>query len=93
MKIKNFYTANTAEPGDVFLVTVKAVVMHDGTYRLYRCPVEEYDGTIPDGDRMFEGKTYEMVNDQDGTEPITSIEITAHHIFPVLRAAKGPDLS
>lgn len=89
MKIKNFYTANTAEPGDVFLVVVKAVVMEDGTYRLYRCPAD--DEYVPEGDRLFEGKTYTLPDNYD-TEWL-GIEITAQTLFPILRAAKGPDLS
>ena len=51
MTVKNFYTANTAEPGDVFLVVIKAMVQYDGTYRLYRCPYEGND--VPQGDRLY----------------------------------------
>jgi hypothetical protein len=51
MKVKNFYTANSAEPGDVFLVVLKATIQYDGTYRLYRCPYEGDD--IPEGDRLY----------------------------------------
>ena len=87
--IKNFYTANTAEPGDVFLVTVKAVVQYDGSYRLYRCPYLNDD--IPQGDRLFEGRFY-TCPDNDNKESL-GIEITAEQLFPILRAAKGPDLS
>ena len=77
MRIKNFYTATSAEPGDVFLVTIKAVVQYDGTYRLYRCPAEV--DRVPDGDRLYDG-------DRD-EEPF------GPGIFPILRATKGPDLS
>jgi hypothetical protein len=51
MTVKNFYTANTAKPGDVFLVVIKAMVQYDGTYRLYRCPYNGDD--IPQGDRIY----------------------------------------
>jgi len=53
MPVKNFYTANTAEPGDVFLVVIKATVQYDGTYRLYRCPYEGND--VPQGDPIYNG--------------------------------------
>ena len=51
MTVKNFYTANKVEPGDVFLVVIKAMVQYDGSYRLYRCPYEGDD--IPQGDRLY----------------------------------------
>jgi hypothetical protein len=51
MTIKNFYTATSAEPGDVFLVTIKAMVQYDGSYRLYRCPYKGDD--MPQGDRLY----------------------------------------
>lgn len=53
MTVKNFYTANTAEPGDVFLVVIKAMIQYDGSYRLYRCPYNGDD--IPQGDRLYDG--------------------------------------
>jgi hypothetical protein len=52
MTIKNFYTATTIEPGDVFLVTIKAMVQYDGSYRLYRCPAVRIGGE-PQGDRLY----------------------------------------
>ena len=56
MAVKNFYTANTAAPEDVFLVVIKATIQYDGTYRLYRCP---YEGSnIPQGDRLYTESDY-----------------------------------
>lgn len=91
MRVKNFYSATSAEPGDIFLVTVKAVVQDDGTYRLYRCPADvDY---VPEGDRLFEGKMYTTIAHDDTGKVCMGIEITAQQLFPVLRATKGPDLS
>jgi len=58
MPVKNFYTANTAEPGDVFLVVIKATVQYDGTYRLYRCPYEGND--VPEGDPIYNDHDYDL---------------------------------
>ena len=51
-KIKNFYTANTAEPGDVFVCVVTCHIDERG-YKLYRCeyPPDLYD-SIPQGEGM-----------------------------------------
>ena len=77
MPVKNFYTATTAEPGDVFLVVIKATVQYDGTYRLYRCPYECKADDIPQGDRLY--------NDTDND--------LGEVIFPILVVSKGQDLT
>ena len=53
-KIKNFYTANTAEPGDVFICVVTCHISPMG-YKLYRCayPPQTYDD-IPQGEGMYD---------------------------------------
>jgi hypothetical protein len=90
MPIKNFYSANTAKPGDIFLVIIKAVVQYNGTYRLYRCPVDElYE---PDGDRVNGRDYWDLHTDDEDIEPCSSEQIVAESIFPVLRTTKGPDL-
>jgi hypothetical protein len=75
MPIKNFYTATTVEPGDVFVVTIKAMVRHDGTVKLYRCPWPNaeigHDGT-PQGDELYAGRTSLSISDVAST------------IFPIL---------
>ena len=75
MTVKNFYTANTAEPGDVFLVVIKATVQYDGSYRLYRCPYEGDSHRIPAGDRLY--------NDTDND--------LGEVIFPILVMSNGQD--
>ena len=52
MTIKNFYTDNTAEPGDIFICVVTCHISEMG-YKLYRCefPPEMYEG-IPQGSAM-----------------------------------------
>ena len=52
MPIKDFYTATSIQPGDVFLVTIKATVQYNSTYRLYRCPAVRVGGE-PQGDRLY----------------------------------------
>jgi hypothetical protein len=51
--VVNAYTINPRDikPGDVMLFVIKAMVGHDGTYRLYRCRFEGYD--MPQGDRLY----------------------------------------
>ena len=50
MTLKNFYTANTAEPGDVFACVVTCHITPMG-YRLYRCqyPNPDTADNIPQG--------------------------------------------
>lgn len=53
MPYKNFYTANSVEPGDIFIVTLKAMVQYSSAIRLYRCPwpkAEIGDDGSPQGD-------------------------------------------
>ena len=57
-KIKNFYTANTAEPGDVFVCVVTCHITEMG-YKLYRCaypPDTYFDAfdAIPQGEGMYD---------------------------------------
>ncbi len=49
MTIKDFYTATTAEPGDIFVCVVTCHISEMG-YKLYRCefPPDMYEG-IPQG--------------------------------------------
>lgn len=77
MKIKNFYTATSVEPGDVFVVTVKAMIQYDGTFKLYRCPypTPEYEREEPQGDRLIEMETF------DGR---WDVEIVGETLFPIL---------
>jgi hypothetical protein len=59
--IKNFYTANTAEPGDVFVCIVTCHISEMG-YKLYRCnwpPRVETEQEIPQGSAMYD--THETV--------------------------------
>lgn len=53
MTLKNFYTANTAEPGDVFTCIVTCHISPRG-YRLYRCqyPDAQISDGIPQGTRI-----------------------------------------
>ena len=53
-KIKNFYTANTAEPGDVFVCVVTCHIDETG-YKLYRCAwsPQIYDD-VPQGEGMYD---------------------------------------
>ena len=53
-KIKNFYTANTVEPGDVFVCVVTCHITEMG-YKLYRCawPPQIYDN-VPQGEGMYD---------------------------------------
>lgn len=76
MKIKNFYTATSVEPGDVFVVTVKAMIQYDGTFKLYRCPypTPEYEDE-PQGDRLFETQSFDGKWD---------VEIVGETLFPIL---------
>ena len=56
MPFKNFYTANTAEPGDVFVCVVTCHISEMG-YKLYRCewfPVSRDDNDIPQGSAMYD---------------------------------------
>ena len=53
MTIKNAYTVipGEIEPGDEFIFIIKAMVQHDGTFKVYRClwtPKDHnpYDGEI-----------------------------------------------
>jgi len=60
-KIKNFYTANTAEPGDVFVCIVTCHINEMG-YKLYRCgwpPQVQTEYEVPQGSAMY--NTYEVV--------------------------------
>ena len=61
MTIKNFYTANTAEPGDVFVCIVTCHISEMG-YKLYRCnwpPRVQTEQEVPQGSSMHD--TYEVV--------------------------------
>ena len=53
MALKNAYTIKPydVQPGDEFLFVVKAMIMHDKTYRLYRCLYKH--GDIPQGDKII----------------------------------------
>ena len=54
--IKNFYTATTAEPGDIFICVVTCHISEMG-YRLYRCAwPPQMMGDLPQGDKMFNTK-------------------------------------
>ena len=55
MAIKNFYTANTAEPGDVFVCVVTCHISEMG-YKLYRCewPPQVADDDVPQGSAMYD---------------------------------------
>ena len=54
MPIKNFYTANTAEPGDVFVCVVTCHISEMG-YRLYRCEFPpQMSGDVPQGSAMYD---------------------------------------
>jgi len=57
--IKNFYTANTAEPGDIFVCVVTCHISEMG-YKLYRCnwPPQTSDD-VPQGNAMYD--THETV--------------------------------
>lgn len=78
MPIKNFYTANSVEPEDVFVVTVKVMIQYDGTYKIYRCPWPNAgigeDGT-PQGDRLYGSAD--------------KLETMAETLMPVLKSASG----
>lgn len=78
MPLKNFYSASSAEPGDVFVCTIKVMVVYDGHYRIYRCPLEAEtdDEGIPQGDRLF-------------GDP-KKVRVAIETIMPVLRATRGP---
>jgi hypothetical protein len=54
-KIVNAYTVISSElrPGDTMLFVLKAIVMRDGRYRIYRCPYEAH-GDIPQGSRVYD---------------------------------------
>ena len=62
--LKNFYTATSAEPGDVFACVVTCHVTPMGTLSFYRCeyPPDLYDG-VPQG--MFYGDNTDEVKLQD----------------------------
>ncbi len=52
--IKNFYTANTAEPGDIFVCVVTCQIGALG-YKLYRCAWPPLmSGDVPQGDGMYD---------------------------------------
>lgn len=52
--IKNFYTANTAEPGDVFICVVTCHISEIG-YKLYRCAwPPQLSNDIPQGAAMYD---------------------------------------
>jgi len=56
MPLKNFYTASTVKPGDIYCVTIKVRVQDDGTYRVYRCPwpnAEIGEDGSPQGDSLL----------------------------------------
>ena len=53
MPIKNFYTATSAKPGDIFVCVVTCYIGPTG-YKLYRCeyPPQLIDG-VPQGGKLF----------------------------------------
>ena len=54
--IKDFYNANTAEPGDIFVCVVTCHISEMG-YKLYRCawpPQVAADDGVPQGDGMYD---------------------------------------
>ena len=54
MPIKDFYTATTAEPGDVFVCIVTCHITEMG-YKLYRCgwpPRVQTEQEVPQGSAM-----------------------------------------
>ena len=57
MPIKNFYTANTAEPGDIFVCVVTCHISERG-YKLYRCefPPNTTEEGVPQGSAMYNTK-------------------------------------
>jgi hypothetical protein len=96
MPIKNFYSANSAEPGDIFVLVLKATVQYNGTYRLYRCrwPDPEIgEDDSPQGDRAFSSTWFDMVDGEENSDPMNGIQVAAETLFPILRATKGPDLT
>lgn len=74
MPVKDFYMTTPAdvEPGDIFLVGLKAMVQYDGSVRLYRFRVEDapVSGGVPQGAWVMVPEEY--------AEAITE------HIMPVL---------
>ena len=73
MPIKNFYTANTAEPGDVFVCVVTCHISEMG-YKLYRCdfPALENGDGVPQGSAMYD--THEVVRQLFPIVPNLNIE-------------------
>jgi len=55
MTVKNGYTLRPADvkPGDELLFVIKAIVMHDGTFRVYRCPWSTMEFDVPQGDPVI----------------------------------------
>ena len=56
MRVVDAYEISPSDirPGDVMMFVVKAMVGHDGTYRIYRC---RYNGSdVPQGSRILHEK-------------------------------------
>ena len=55
MTVKNAYTISpqNIEPGDEFLFVVKAMVRHDGTFKVYRCLWHPFDEGVPQGNPIY----------------------------------------
>lgn len=77
MRIVDAYSISPQgiRPGDVMLYIVKALVVREGVYRLYRCPATRdiLLGEIPQGSR------------------ISNEEEVCEALFPTLAAVAQPD--
>ena len=93
MPLKNFYTANDALPGDIFMVVVKATVQYDGSFRLYRCPWQGWEEDIPQGDRVFVNGWWDQVDGEENAESTSDLQIAGEKLFPILQYSRGADLS
>ena len=84
MRVKNAYTESheDVEPGDQFLFVLKAIVTHEGTYRVYRCPWQ------PGVRLLYESIDPQEIPDEDipqgGRVYGDSIELD---VFPILSRA------
>ena len=94
MPLKNFYTATDVEPGDMFLVVLKCMVQHNGSYRIYRCPYDFAQQYIPEGDRIANSEFFDKHDSEDNIEPMSSEQIVAETIFPILGwCSNKPDMT
>lgn len=73
-KLKNFFNAQSVEPGDVFVCTIKVMVDAEGVYRVYRC---RWPDAYIDSNGMPDG-------DWHGDETLT-----VEQIFPIIATKKN----